>query len=108
MVVVVFATFSSTAIASLGANFTQSRLQCRIASHQPSAQRTQIGTVAASFDALCHHLHHLAVEAGTNARFTVLETFQTGLNASFDLRVSRSICCHELTPENITLMSVLY
>jgi hypothetical protein len=82
MLVVVLATFSSTKIASIRTNPTQLSVQLGITTHKTGAKGTQIGAIDTGFDAICHHLYHVAIETGSGAIFTVLETLKTGFEAS--------------------------
>ena len=50
-----------TAIAGFGTHAAQLSVQVRIACHESGAEVARISTVAAEFDALSHHLHHVAV-----------------------------------------------
>jgi hypothetical protein len=71
MIMIVLFAFGSTALASFNAHSTQLDMKVGIASHETSAKRADIGAVATSFNALSHHLHHVAINAGTGTVFAV-------------------------------------
>jgi hypothetical protein len=98
MLVVVLGTFSSTAVASIGTNRAQLHMYVGSATHKPSTKSAKIGAIAAGFDAGSHHLHHVTIQTGSSAKFTVLEAFKTGFDASFQLRVTRLSSSHQITP----------
>jgi hypothetical protein len=101
MIVIMLFTFSRTAIAGFSTNSAQLNMKVRITSHKTGAKSTSISAVAASFDTLSHHLHHVTVKTGSRAIFTVTQASKTSLNAGFKDRVMRLRCGHKLTPENI-------
>jgi hypothetical protein len=71
MIMIMPFAFGSTALASISAHSTQLGMKVGIASHKASAERTDIGAVATSSDALSHHLCHIAVNAGASTVFAV-------------------------------------
>jgi len=66
-----FIALGSASIASFSTNTTQLSVKIRVASHESGANITGISTVATSFDALSHHLYHVAIKAGSRTDFTL-------------------------------------
>jgi hypothetical protein len=71
VVAIVLTTLCRTAIASFGTNAAHLRVERRIARHESSAERAGIGAVAAQFDTLSHHLHHITTQAGIRTNFAI-------------------------------------
>jgi pyruvate/oxaloacetate carboxyltransferase len=107
MLVVMLVTFGSTAIASIRTDCTQLSMQVRIAAHKTGTKSAKIGAIAAGFDTIRHHLHHIAVETGSSASFTVAETLKASFDANLKLRIARSSSSHQITPEEHKHFDVL-
>jgi hypothetical protein len=71
MIVIMLFAFSRTAIASFSANGAQLSMKVGITSHKTRTKGAQVGTVAASFNALSHHLNHVAINTGIGTVFAV-------------------------------------
>lgn len=82
LVVVLFA-LGSTASARLGTHTAQLSMKIRISRHEASADVARIRTVATQLNALRHHLHHVAVQAGGLTVFAIAQTIETVLDAGF-------------------------
>ena len=98
MLVVVLGTFSSTTIASIGTNRAQLHVEVGSAAHKSGTKSAKIGAITAGFDAGSHHLHHVTIQTGGGAKFTVLEAFKAGFDTSFELRVTRLSSSHQINP----------
>jgi hypothetical protein len=97
-----------TAIASFGTDGTELGVQVGIATHEPRAQSAQIGAVATGFNALRHHLHHIATQTLTQTIFTVLEALEASFDTGSQLRVSSLSCSHQISPQDIARYVDLY
>ena len=106
--VVVLGTFSSTAVASIGTNRAQLQMQIGSATHKSGTKSAKIGAIAAGFDAGSHHLHHVTIQTGSGAKFTVLEAFKAGFNTSFELRVTRLSSSHQITPKKTSINILMF
>jgi hypothetical protein len=90
-----------TTIASFGTDGAELGVQVRIATHESRAEGAQIGTVAAGFDALRHHLHHVTTETLAQTIFTVLKALEASFDTGRQLRVARLNCSHQISPQDI-------
>jgi hypothetical protein len=64
-------TFRRTALTGFSTDTAELGMKLRTPRHEPSANIAGVSTVAAELDALRHHLHHIAAEAGCRAVFAV-------------------------------------